>query len=91
MATQDSSSGRRTPGSYSTRRLVTPAAAAQTSVQSRQSRMHLTISARLCSPRSAALSAVQAWAQSFIASMAAASTSASTFTVRENVSSICRA
>jgi hypothetical protein len=42
----------------------------------------LTISARFCSLKSASVSAVRAWAQSLIASMAAASTLRSTLTVR---------
>jgi hypothetical protein len=40
--------------------------------------MHLTISARFCSLKPVSVSAAQAWAQSLIASMAAASTLAST-------------
>jgi tellurite resistance protein len=82
MATQASSSGRVTLASDSVWRLVIPAVAAQMSAQSRHSRMHLTISMTFCSPRSAALSALQAWAQSLSASMAAASTPASTLNVR---------
>jgi hypothetical protein len=52
--------------------------AVPTSTQSRHSRMHLTISARFCSLKSASTSAAQAWAQSLSASIAAASTAAST-------------
>jgi hypothetical protein len=40
--------------------------------------MHLMISARFCSLKSASTSAVQAWAQSLSASIAAAGTAAST-------------
>jgi len=82
MATHASNSGLAALASYSARRLMTPPVAVQISVQSRHSRMHLTISARFCSLRSASTSAVQAWAQSLIASMAAASTLASTLTLR---------
>jgi len=60
MATQARSSGRARSGSNSAGRLSTAAVAAQTSVQFRHSRMHLTISARFASLRSASLSAVQA-------------------------------
>jgi hypothetical protein len=82
MATHASSSSLMALGSYSAGRLMIPPVAVQISVQSRHSRMHLTISARFCSLKSASVSAVQAWAQSLIASMAAASTLASTSTVR---------
>ena len=78
MATQAPSSGLVTLASYAAGRLRTPAVAVQISAQSRHSRMHVTISARFCSPRSASVSAVQAWAQSLSASMAAASSPAST-------------
>ena len=60
---------------------VTPMVAVQTSAQSRQSRMHVTISVTFCSLKSASTSAIQACAQSLSASMAAASTLASTPTV----------
>jgi len=59
-----------------------PAVAVQISAQSRHSRMHVTISVTFCSPRSAALSALQAWTQSLSASMAAASREASTLNMR---------
>ena len=62
---------------------MTPAVAAQISTQSRHSRMHVIISVTFGSLRSAALSALQAWTQSLSASMAAASTPASTLNVRE--------
>ena len=81
MAAQACSSGLVVPGSYSARRLMTPAVAVQISVQFRHNRMHVTISARFCSLRSASVSAVQAWAQSLTASMVAASRSASPVTV----------
>ncbi|HEY6309693.1 MAG TPA: hypothetical protein VIY52_02640 [Streptosporangiaceae bacterium] len=90
-AMQDSTSGRTTGGSYTVNRLRTAAVAVQTSTQSRHSRMHVTISARSGSVRSAAVSALQAWAQSPSASMAAASTSGSMSAVRGKVSSICLA
>jgi hypothetical protein len=45
--------------------------------------MHVTISVTFGSPRSAALSALQAWTQSLSASMAAASRPVSTLNVRE--------
>ena len=83
MATQACSSGLATSASYAAGRLMTPAVAVQTSAQFRHSRMHLTISARLCSLKSASVSAAQAWAQSLTASMAAASRSASTLMVPE--------
>src|SRR6266566_4955988 len=70
MATQDSSSGRTTLVSYSADLLSTPPAATQMSVQCRQSRMHVTMSTRSFSPRSASVSAMQAWMQSFSASRA---------------------
>ena len=59
-----------------------PAVAVQMSAQSRHNRMHLTISARLSSLRSASVSAVQAWAQSLSASMVVASRSVSMLRVR---------
>jgi hypothetical protein len=45
--------------------------------------MHVTISVTFCSPRSAAVSAMQACAQSLSASMTSASRPASTVKVRE--------
>ena len=82
IATQDSSSGRVRLASYSVWRPMTLDVAVQTSTQSRHSRMQVTISATFCSLKSAALSALQAWAQSSSASMAAASRSASTLKER---------
>jgi hypothetical protein len=81
IATQACSSGLVTLASQSAWRLSGPMVAVQTSAQSRHSRMHLTISARFCPPRSAPASAVQAWAQSLSVSMAAASTLAPAVTV----------
>jgi hypothetical protein len=82
VATQASGSGPVASAAYSVWRLVTPAVAVQISAQSRHSRMHVTISVTFCSPRSAALSALQAWTQSLSAPMAAASRPASTLNVR---------
>jgi len=82
VAAQASRSGLVTPASYSVWRLATLTVAAQTSAQSRHSRMHLTSSATFCSLKSASASAVQAWAHSMSASMVVASTPASTLKSR---------
>jgi hypothetical protein len=69
--THASNSGRVTLASYSVWRLTTRSVAVHTSAQSRSRRMHLVRSATFGSLRQSSAQAVQAWAQSDWASMAA--------------------